>query len=630
MTRQVHRTAAYLLFVFSIAWPWDVYQYIPWLGGHVTGLAGAGLVALLILDLATKHDLRMPFELIWPAGLLTVCVVLSLLGNAPGLSGAHLGALFVFVATVHFARSREGIERWVYLSCLSATGVALCTSIALITPLVPTAYSLESTAVLAFSRDLTGGTLTLLVFLLIAVHLLRRTLRANASRFQTLVAGLPPSLLAIVLVIVVTRTSHAGVLRLWQPPELLSLSLVTAAALLTLLWLAARVMAKLEVARQAAAANLDMQATPRMLRDTIGVAAVFCLCFPVGLTVAHGFLLGLAAAYALPAKQPRLAISHWRFALLAPCAALIVFNVFHVHPDNRADPRNYDVAARADFEARRFAALARRMDVIKTFAPDERRTHLWRARMELAMGYPHSAAHQFGQAVRYPANLRQILPPPSDAEQRDFLVRLRDFCSWAPKPERMLAYEQALVAAGRADVALDSLRHRVYARGKPELTLPAEPFAEAVAFLLRDAALVKSLGGLSPAELLLLLKQWGAVVDRAPDDFPRDLLPVVLVAQARPAAIALRAQAGVAAPATARVAPKHALARPGDPATGWGEAGWAPLAPFDSGYLTELRLPGGGRVAEVRFGPNGTCTCIPSLDPHGVAPDLPAIRVCIP
>ncbi len=640
MTRSVRPTAACLLFLFAFVWPWDVYQYIPWLGVHATGLIALVLVGLLIADVFRTRQLRMPFELLWPAVLLLLLVTLSLFHEGSGVSFRHLGAVLVYAATVHFARSRERIEYWLWISCLSGACAALWTHLAFFAfPLPPTAYSLQTQGVLWFARDLPGGALTLAICGVMSLHFLIHavgTVKDFGKAALALVsAALPFSALAFTLL--PPRFWMGG--WHWRPPEFGHVPGVTLAALLVLLWIIARAIAK-GVAFSSLASKIerapdDLEATPGvgvavMIVTTLVVATLLCLCFPVRPVVAHAYLLGLAGAYVLPKKERQGPPPHWQYALLLPCAAVVALNLVHVYPENRSDPRNYDVAALADFDAGRFHDLARRMNIIEAFAPGERRTHLWRARVELSLGYSHRAALEFGRAVRGSFGGSLVLPPPSEAEQNEFLVRLRDSCSSARVPERMLAYEYALVATGRADRALDSLRHRVYTRRKLHLDLPARPFAEAIAFLLGDQALAGPLRQWSAAELLMLLKHWGATIERAPADFPPDMLPVVLAARAAPEWVAWCCQAGAANPAMSRTHARQPLGRPGDPGAGWGEAGWMALVKADGAWSTELRIPGGANVVEARFTQGGDLACTQWVVVQGLAPDLPALRIYIP
>jgi len=67
MKRLIQPAANCLLAAFAMAWPWDVYQYVPWVGIHITGLAALGLIVLWVADVTLNRRNRVPFELAWPA-----------------------------------------------------------------------------------------------------------------------------------------------------------------------------------------------------------------------------------------------------------------------------------------------------------------------------------------------------------------------------------------------------------------------------------------------------------------------------------------------------------------------------------------------------------------------------------
>ena len=72
--------------------------------------------------------------------------------------------------------------------------------------------------------------------------------------------------------------------------------------------------------------------------------------------------------------------------------------------------------------------------------PEERQVHLWLAYAELTMEHPYGAADEFARSVRPPKEgVRQILPPPSVDQRKEFLVALRDHCSALENPETCFA-----------------------------------------------------------------------------------------------------------------------------------------------------------------------------------------------
>ena len=644
MMRIARTSSPYLLFGFAILWPWDVYECLPWLGVHGTVLIGGCLAALLVLDIGKTGRLRMPFEFVWPAVLLLAFILLSVWRAVPGVTVGHAGVVLVYFATVHFTPSPGRIAELLRISCLSAACAALWTIVAAVAGVpIPTAYSLDTRGVLWFAHDLPGGALTLLICGVLSAHFAGLGLKGRKA------AGRPGESFGNALIALVISGALLGALALvllpprpgagpwrWEQPGFARLPAVTIAALVILLWIIARVVAKAMVhgsflGRAGPDARREA-ALGTMIVRTLTLGTVFCLCFPVRPTVAHAFLLGLAAAWGLPEKGVDTAPSPWRYALGIPCAVLIGLNILRVDPANASDPRNYEVAAKTDFKERRLDDLARRLDIIEEFAPGERRTHLLRAQLELSLGHADLAAREYGHAVRPVGCEYQVLPPPTKAEGRDLLVRLRDFCSSASQPERLLAYERALIEGGDTRHALDSLRHRAHPRGKPSLDLPTEPFAGAIAFLLGDQALGTLLGRWSAEELLALLKQWGAHIERAPEGFPPAWLPVVLAAQVTPVDIGVWYQAGAGRPSQHRVpiqqARVHPAKHPKD--TGWAGAGWTPLVERGGGWAAQLRLPGGEKACEVcltEMGgvPSGTLGVA-----RGSVPAFPALRVYIP
>ena len=77
MKRLIQPAASCLLALFAFAWPWDVYQYLPQLGLHITGLVTVGLAVLWAADILLLRRNRVTFELAWPAALLLVFLALQ-------------------------------------------------------------------------------------------------------------------------------------------------------------------------------------------------------------------------------------------------------------------------------------------------------------------------------------------------------------------------------------------------------------------------------------------------------------------------------------------------------------------------------------------------------------------------
>ena len=209
-------------------------------------------------------------------------------------------------------------------------------------------------------------------------------------------------------------------------------------------------------------------------------------------------------------------------------------------------------------------------------------------------------------------------------------MRLRDACSSAPHPERMLAYEMALAASGDTEHALDSLRHRVPPSATTEPDVPADAFAGAISFLLGESDLAPPLHTWPAADLVALLKHWGARIDQAPEGFPQAELPLVLAAWAMPDGVRTCQHADGRAATLCYAAPRRPLERPGNPADGWGDAGWRPLLQDEAGWTTQLRVPGGALALIARFASDAAPPPRQTPVPSGIAPDFPTIQVYLP
>ena len=403
MTAAARRIASCLLFAYAFLWPWGVYQYVPGLGQSATAVVGVALLLLLILDLAATRELRIPFELLWPVALSALACLFSPSQARLFIDRGPLALIVLYVATVHFSRSRTRIVQGLILSMAAAAGVAACSIAAMSGMLFPTAYSLCSTALAAGPRDLTSAAFAMAVGFAVAVYLALRppdSLRRSACRLFGVCCA---AVSAIALLLLTLRGLDAGVVAAWQPPQFNALRRTDLAALLLLLWLVARTAAKHVVAVNALRRDNPVLSAEAAMQGflaalTIG-ATLFCLCFPVKLTASHGFLLGLAGAYALPDKERAKPLPVRTYLLLLPCVALAGINLVQVFLGNRSDPRNYDIPARSECDARQFAAVEQRMAAIERFAPNERRTHYWRARAELGYGFRHRAAREFAVAL---------------------------------------------------------------------------------------------------------------------------------------------------------------------------------------------------------------------------------------
>jgi hypothetical protein len=296
---------------------------------------------------------------------------------------------------------------------------------------------------------------------------------------------------------------------------------------------------------------------------------------------------------------------------------LVVANLNHVSVINNHDPRNYESAAKSDFASEAYDVLQRRMDRFSSLRGAERRTHLWQARAALAEGRVKRAGAEFAIALLpIPPDERLILPPPTSDEREDFLVRLRDATSALPAGDRGLAYPRALLAAGDPASALGSLRHRVAYFPREGLDVPAQPLAQATAFLLGQLSFSDALGEFAPAQLALLLGECGATVAQAPSTVPREHLPIVLAAYADARGVHVFAWVGGEAVSTTGGWDDGAL---------WTTCEWSVS---ENGAV--LVAEGSRTLAEVSFTPTLAAGASSAGSYSAATPDSPALLLWIP
>ncbi|MDK1021695.1 MAG: hypothetical protein QGD90_08690 [Candidatus Hydrogenedentes bacterium] len=520
--RGLRAAPEYLLFTIALAWPLGLFQYAPVLNLTVTGSLGALLFGLAVFDFLQKKKLRVPFEALWPVGLLILLLAAIAYRGTPGLATEVPGALILFVATAHFASSRASIERWLRASMFSGSAVALLSLAAPAAGLMPTAYSLHLPTTFTFAYDLHSGAHILALCFILALFTAAKpsehhVVRTIATGCALLLGG---TLAAKGLQLALSDPRFSGAAYLSFPP--LSLT-----AFLIALWLFVRIVAKLEVDRRERPGSLHLVFWAMAVASLPLIAAG-----PFQPRLYHGYLLGLACGYALSEREPRPLIA-WPKAATAWLAALLLINPWVVFPQNESDPRNYEVAAAQDFLQKDFNTLLRRLEFIEAHSQDELRTHLWRARVALELGEPNGAAMEFALSVRPEDHVRRLLPGPTTDEKADFVVQLRDLASTMPENQSVCAYERALLALGNRDAAVFSLQlltniALVHAEG-----VENGPIADAVAFILGQESLRAEFAAWTTDELLTLLSQWGANIDAAPEDFPPEALPAIFVLQRR-------------------------------------------------------------------------------------------------
>ncbi len=618
MTHRSTQLSAWLLFLYAFLWPWELYHYIPWLGVYGTSLIGTMLATLLIYDILRHHHLHVPFEFIVPVLGLLVVVLLHLMPDASAVTSQQVGMLLLFSATVHFGRNRQHIQDILWISMLSGAGAALWTIAARHAAVLPTTYSPHTKAVFAFSRDLSGGMLTLVIGSMLAFEFFFLAKRAGISRFGRVGLLLLAHMMGIAAIPICRSAATDG---WWQPP-LFDCSRSTLPGLLMLLWLAARILGKVHIVGREEKASYPLRG---LLLRTLCAAVVFCLCFQVSLSAPHAFLLGIAAAYMLPEKNPASSLPAWRYALLLPFIALLSWNALHVYPDNPSDTRNYELAAQCDFDVGQLDSLEQHMAFIKHYAPDERRPHLWQARAALIRQYPYRAAIAFAQAVRdETAEQDQILPLPTRVERDGFLDWLRDVCSSSKTTDQMLAFEYALVADENPEAALDSLRHRMKPRRTNRGDVSSTALAHALAFLLGDATLVPLVAEWPATELLAALRHCGATILPAPETLHKNLLPLVVTARATPDGLALFCQSSEGTQAQHLMSVSPATQHAQDMET----PVWTPLLQMgNANWRMKLRLSEETVAARVCLSGDGNVEIIPQTSPTGMVYGAPVTCV---
>ncbi|HIJ73508.1 MAG TPA: hypothetical protein HPP83_05335 [Candidatus Hydrogenedentes bacterium] len=625
--RSVPGDAEFLLVALAALWPWEAYGFLLFIPGlHVTliGFAAFGVIALWAYALVARWRLQLPFELAWPT-----LALLALIWAAAALGKLHspflaTGCVLLFVAAARFGRAEGLVERALWTSCLSGGAVAGATLWALISGMLPVAPWVRLGVPGVDARELAGSGLGFVLCLAMAIHF---AFSGVASRTKRVAAAISGALILAALVGVVAN--GLGRSFGYIPPRYFSLDGLSLATLLSALWIFARVAAKAEVQRRESPRPIYV-----LFLAMAGLAAFGLAWLPAAPRLSHGLLMGLVCAGVVPGKRRAAEVSRRPGAEIAAVglvAGLSILNLAHVFPANERHPWNYESAARRDFPAARYRALEQRMDVFERRWPNETRTHYWRAKAALARGLPHRAAREFARALRSGDDNRTLFPSPSDPETNDFVTRLRDCCSAAPEPKRLFAFERALVARGNTDSALAVLEHQTTADAASSRTrFDATPLADAAAFLLGDMALSERLAAWPAPKVLALLENWGATVTPAPQSFPAEAAPFVVVAQLLPDQVELFAGAANGSRST------QTWERPERDygATAWNGGGWT-LAPAEYGETPriELRIAAdtdGRCVAELRIAPDGALDFRRVATPIGPTPDTPAILVLLP
>jgi len=615
---------------------------IPPYGPLADGILFVVLVVLIVPGVVAARRVRLPFEYLWPVGAILALAIAQRLGVLVWLFSTDAGAggaapenvpyrlndaanlpsiALLLAVTVHFVRSRGLIAQWLKLYCWSTTGIAVLSLAAAAGAVVPTAFSVKTGAVLAGPWSLANGSYLLACAVAAAFWFAFGGGLPLSRRAPFLACGL---LLACALAAVLVPTVRHFELQVPSPRPSRPWTLFICEGLL--LWLVARTAAKLVVHRREGGGGMH-----GLLFVILGLTAAAYLAglFPF----CSGIMLGLIAAYPLRDTTESVRVAGRNIVWALCFLPLIAFNVAHVHPKSLSDPRNYAAFASNRIGYGRTDEMARKWEFLAQRHPAERQTHFWLAHVELARDCPYRAAGEFAQSLESVEGKRLILPPPSEAEQGEFLGKLRDYCSALPRPESSFAYEQALLAAGKEAEALNLLGLRSAPRGRrarPDAGETAHgPILNATVELLCAEGVGGKLRAWDTSRLLGLLEGWGAVVERAPQAIPRRLLPLVCVTRHGPhrQEVLVRGALGGAhalLTATGRI--------PGKPEL---NAQWSKLEEVETGgwrtTLSRLDDGAGEPRTRVLIHDDGDIGIEFAPPPEGTAaPDAPVVHVWLP
>ena len=519
LTSLVARLATLGMYLCALAWPLGAYQRV--LGPlHLHHIALAPILFSALMELQRDKRLRAPFELWWP------CAVVAVLGGALRVAG-YDGIPWrvpilcgVFVAVIHLARNRETILRALQCSVAGGGIMMLLSVLARLRIVYPTAYSLDSGLLMAGPYTVRGGLTAGLVCLALLPPLVaaRRNSEYAPGRIGVIAWFLLPAATCVYFLL----PPRPDLVAL-QPAH--NMFLFPAAALLVpTLWLVARMAAKLWLARKFMAPGVYRWFIATLLA---GVFLVLLLApVPsVGLVFLGALVVGYGQPYvvkATPVRQP-VAVA------VAATAALLVVNMMFVLP---GDPRDYEQRAQTALARGDLDAMRAHLDFVKRIAPNEARADYYLARAWLAEDKLAAAAQAFGRSLHdLPTRL---LPPPDASLVADFLNELRDRSSALPEQLRGVAYEQALIAAGRDSHALSLLELRGESGQYPDMNV--WPLATALATALDAPGLVDTFLDWDAGVLAAILESAGPhnAVVAAPLGFPEGLLPLTAMAQIGP------------------------------------------------------------------------------------------------
>lgn len=474
------------------------------------------LLFLLGRDWRRIKRLTVPFELILPAAMLCLLSLLLISGGSAAEAGKITAFSLFFLLIYHSTRRSAVVWRAVQLSLWSSSLVILLSLAAQQGLLFPTAFQPGSSFVWLGPSHFRAGTFHLIAVLLLPFLLLaaRMTGMHRSGHSVALLEILP--LLLPFIILYQSGTFHASGIYSGTAFLFPALPLTLAA-----LWLAARAAAKLQVARS----HMPPALAAFLALSVLAGTAFFLLTdnMPDGYAV---FLFALIAACAKPRLQWDDAAPRGTVLLMLPAALLLIFNLTFIRS---GDPRHYGYMAEQTLRNRDYAALQTQLDFVRSRCPGERYADFCEARLHLALGNLDTARHCFAQSLLPGRN--RLLPPPGTQEITRFLDDMRDASSALPESLRGLAYEQALLAAGRERHALSLLEIRSPA--EVHTTLNPLPAAAALAQLLERPELEEKFRRWDGALLAAILKSAHPLNElrEAPPGFPENRLPLIACAR---------------------------------------------------------------------------------------------------
>jgi hypothetical protein len=507
----VEQMAGLGVYLFALSWPLGAYQRV--LGPvHLHHIALIPIFWCVFLDLKRHKRWRTPFELWWPCAV--ICLLTLVLRIANPLD--TLALCSVFVAVSHVVRNRQTVLRALHLSVLGAFVMMLLSLLAQRNLIYPTVFNPDTGMVMSGPYSLQDGLFSAVACALLVPGLLAATRRGEYTpgRLGNVLCILLPVMLGLFCLLL----PRIGLETLRPGHGIFLMPTVLFAAIV--LWGSARITAKLWIARKFMMPGVYSWLIAVLVSGTL--LALWVMPFP---SVGIVFLAAVIAGYGQPY------VSHDPGTRLLPIlgiitAGLVLLNLVFLFP---GDPRNYERFAQTALANNDTETLHKHLAFVTEIAPEESRAHYYRARAHLADGNLYVAAQTFAHSL---GDMQpRLLPAPDKTLVDEFLNEMRDISSAMPEKLRGLAYEQALIAAGRERHALSLLE----LRGDPAATttLARWPLAAALATLLDAPQLLDTLKDWDSDLLAAILESAGPDSTRitAPEGFPASLLPLVAMAQ---------------------------------------------------------------------------------------------------